>query len=221
LQNPWLNMVKETPYILKEDEKNFYQIQNLKNNVNLNLLPEPYVGDLNAPIYLLTYRGSIHIDDFNWHKDLTFKDLYYKSIEQKQLDKPFIYFDEALSETPAAAWWHSKLYKLIENSSLDKVAKNICSVQFLPYHSSKQPSLTLLRKERTLPSQFYGKYLVEEAIKRDALIVVMSGPWLEFVPQLRAKKNVTVVLSRNNPVISTNNLENPKLFDKMVALLKD
>jgi hypothetical protein len=37
MQNPWLNMVREAPYILKEDEKNFYQIQNLTNNVNLEL----------------------------------------------------------------------------------------------------------------------------------------------------------------------------------------
>lgn len=221
MKNPWLNLQTQSPYLLEEDKKRFYKIVNLRNNVDLKLIPEAFVGDVeSAEVIFLISKASINWQDFAWHENHHFKDLCFKSLHQEKLSVPFFFFDESVKDSPASKWWSSKLYKIVEQTSKESVAQKIAVIPFLPYHSSKQPSLSLLREEKTLPSQLYTKEVVDNAQKRGALIVIMNGPWLEFMPQLRKKGNVLEVNSRNNPVLSHNNFDNPKDFDKIIKRLK-
>lgn len=76
------------------------------------------------------------------------------------------------------------------------------AVEFHGYHSKKWRHIPV-----TLPSQRYGFWLVERAIERGALIVILRGrvDWEIAVPELGTYDNRIVTHSHQSSAISPGN----------------
>jgi hypothetical protein len=84
---------------------------------------------------------------------------------------------------------------------LETVARDILCVEFFPYHSHKHSQAP------RLPSQDYTLSLVQAAIDRDAVVVVLRSVrrWTEAVPALANYKRRFILQSAQNVTISLRN----------------
>ena len=131
--------------------------------------------------------------------------------------------DEQYSKS--SDYWVKKLKPLTSISTNEKVAKNICTIQFFPYHTQKYKSIhKILFKEKDfdnyLPSQKYNFQLVKDAISRNAIIIIARSKkiWFEAIPELENYENLHFTNSYLNTIMSENNL--PSAFPEILEKLK-
>jgi hypothetical protein len=144
------------------------------------------------------------------------------NLRHKQAKYPFYLLDPDLNFAPGFCWWKQKLGPLmgaLDDPRGEKVSKGVFCVEFFPYHSETFSSRW---NTNILPSQEYSFRLVQRAIRRNALILIMrSGKiWREHVPELKtySKDRWEEASSPQNPAISPNNF--PKLFLEAVRRLR-
>jgi hypothetical protein len=132
-------------------------------------------------------------------------------------DYPFVY----LAPEPRGAgkkWWESKLKHLLHRFPREVVARSVLEVVYLPYASCKYRQMP-----HHLPSQAYGFHLVREAMKREAVIVLMRGRkrWLAAVPELEAYGRFCQLKNPRTPAISPGNCPDfEKVVDAIAAAVK-
>ena len=122
---------------------------------------------------------------------------------------------EAIKER--TAWWDKKLGPLIDHfgeGGRSIVANNVLCVEFFPYHSVK-----CKHPLDRLPSQDYSFGLVQRAIERQAVILIMRAKtlWFEAMPELKSYSRCCTASSVQNPVISPKNF---KGFSEAVEAIK-
>ena len=78
------------------------------------------------------------------------------------------------------------------------VARSILNVPYFPYASR-----TFGHSRLRLPSQDYSFRLVQEAVSRHAIVVLMrtGAPWLTAVKELNGYEKLYCVRNTQNPVI--------------------
>ena len=93
-----------------------------------------------------------------------------------------------------------KLNQLRKDEKPKELASKILCVEYFPYHSKKYKEMN------EIPSQKYGFYLVEQALKRKATIIILRAEkrWWKAVPKL---KNYEYYLLKN-PQSGTINSDN-------------
>jgi len=75
--NPWLGLPAEPPFVLAEDRAvlaAFNAKVNPRTRVETALLPEPYVGRVEAPVFLLLLNPGVSNDDFAFHRQPAFRE---------------------------------------------------------------------------------------------------------------------------------------------------
>ena len=86
MKNPWINYDFETSTI-HELDKDFVDKINLKAEdrfkLNNELLPDPYIGNIESKILLLALNPGLSEDDFRTHADLNYQELHRINIDQK------------------------------------------------------------------------------------------------------------------------------------------
>src|SRR5258707_120499 len=89
---------------------------------------------------------------------------------------PFVYLDPAFCEI--GKWWERKLRLLIKRFGREVLARSILNVPYFPYASQN-----FGHRRLSLPSQQYNFHLVREAMKRQAVIVLVRREdiWMEAV----------------------------------------
>ncbi|MFW6450408.1 MAG: hypothetical protein ACOCZ6_05120, partial [Nanoarchaeota archaeon] len=101
-------------------------------------------------------------------------------------------------------YWSDKL-KFFLSSEKDylNLSKIISCIEYFPYHSKNYKP-----QKNILYSQKYNFYLVRNAIKRNAIIILMRGKkeWLNAVPELKKYNNLFYTKSPQNVILSPNNL---------------
>lgn len=214
MQNPWESLPTSKPYLLDSDKEailNFNKSANENHFIHYELLPEPFIGDPNAPIILLNLNPGYSEKDIKFHNDPYYIQISRNRLEHKASDYPFYALDPKISESPMYDWWVKKLKPLIDKAGAETVANKICCIELFPYHSKKYKQL-----KGNIRSQEYGFHLVRKAIERNALIVIMRAKkrWLKEVPEL---KDYCEVKNYLNPVLSRRNLGEE--FDKIIEKL--
>lgn len=234
IKNPWIDFVKsmdDTNLILKE-EQNVIHDFNLKVKdefkIHTNIMPAPFMGDVkNAPIMILVLNpGYDELEDkkgfYSKYKP------YWKNEIQHQFnpDLPLFCLDDEYRMY--SDYWAKKLNPIIQalgENGKEIVAKNVSKVQLFPYQSKKYKPIhkLILKKygyEKYLPSQCYNIRLVEEAINRNALIIIPRAvnKWIEAIPELKHYENVMETNSYLNITLSEKNLGDN--FNKLVQTLK-
>jgi hypothetical protein len=196
--------------------------------LNFNLLPVPFIGNKDAPILYLTLNpGDIDRDIYYQYKNIN--DLNLQHDESSNLfclkfpyDCPsgFPSDPEPNKPSPAFDWWYLKLKVLIDNKDIgiDKVAKNIFVIEYIAYHSKQYGNL-----KKRLKSQEYSFWLVKEAMKRDALIIISRSIelWYNAVKGLEDYSNKVILINKRQPYVTKNNCCPQNKFDDIVKILKE
>lgn len=210
MKNPWSKLPSKFPFAL-EGDKNFIEEHNKSVSeefrFNLSLLPEPFIGSLNAKIVILALNPGIGDNDEKNSKNKIFINTVLSSLKHENLQYPFYYLDKNLNFHGGYNWWNSRLKELIEfYADEKKLSKNIISFEYYPYHSKKFQEKVPISK---LPSFEYTKFLIKKCISEKRTIIIMRGEaqWRKAIPELKnldyyvCKSSQWVGLSNNNLVL--------------------
>jgi hypothetical protein len=166
--------------------------------LRLNLIPEPFVGNPDAPLLLLGNNPGVKDEPRPYKLTPSFVSRMRANLLHQPSQFPFLYFDPnpALGPPDKGQWWERKLKHLLSHSWPGKesvrsiLSRTILAVEFLPYASHRYRHGSL-----RLPSQKYSIALVENAMSRGAVIVLTRGirRWEKAMPNL-AKYDLLVRL---------------------------
>lgn len=218
MNNPWKSLPREQPFVLESDKSQVLLFNNKVENrykIHLELLPEPYLGNPNAEIVLLSLNPGFAKDDVTFHRfDNNFKASSRINLLHGEQEYPFFFLDPKIVRVRGRRWWDRKLGRLVDLYGARTVANHVCCVEFFPYHSEKYRTIG-----SPLPSQQYTFYLVRKAIERKALIVFLRSRkrWVEAVPEL-ASYGFFELNSPQNAIVTRNNL--PEGFERIMEALK-
>lgn len=238
LDNPWLALPNELPYVLPQDaemvgafnewckskDTDFYWHHRLRTN----LLPDPFIGSVSAPVIVIFANPGYTDDaraaqwgrlgctgsDDTWHTESeVLQSLYRRNYAQEPMEYPMLFLDPQMAGTPGGCWYRHRFLTRLRKRFDDRTLANaIATIEFAPYHSA-----SFLHAERfRLPSQDYSLRLIQSAVERGAVIVVMrTGKLLErTIPILREIDYITS--ASRSPLLSPNNLKSAHTGQKNV-----
>ena len=218
MTNPWKNLPKHKPYILPDDKQYIEKYKNY-NNLELDTLPEPYVGGINKSkvVFLALNPG---FDDSNITINMNSKKFIKDNLDnlKNPISSNFYYFKKGRESTGGYIWWSKKLKPLLTSGVTHKqLLEKMMVIEFFPYHSRKYKHINT---KHYIPSQEFSFELTREAMRQNKTIIIMRGErlWLKAIPELIQYPYLTLS-SKQNVTISSNNLgENS--FDNILKLLK-
>jgi len=218
--NPWHRLPKQPPYVLDEDKKDIHTF-NLK--LDLDLIPEPFVGHPDAPVIILGNNPGVNsVESAALRREPAFANRMRENLlHQFSADFPFLYFDPKITST-GKDWWERKLKSLFRefgNGDIARpiLARSILAVEFFPYVSHRFP-----RRRPSLPSQQYSFSLVRNAMGRGAVIILTRGQrwWEEAVEKLRDYPRCFRLKEVQRAPISPGNLPHPEQYQEIVQAIK-
>ena len=213
--NPWTNFPNQLPFVLNCDSvpvAAFNQKQGALYQLQLGYIPEPFIGNLDAPVVALNLNPGLDPRDLPYHCQNPWKQILIDNLTHQY--SGFYYLDPVMTPLLGASWWNKKLKQLIQNTSLQRVNKGLLVIEQHGYHSSKYKSLNVC-------SQLYNFFLVMEALDRNAIIVIMRGKseWYKKVPCLEHYAKTGNVLEMNSPQNTSFSPGNINGYSKIVAAL--
>lgn len=206
MDNPWVKLPLSPPFFLPEETQviedfNTYSLD--KHRIRPELIPEPYLGDINAPIVLLSLNPGFSDGDIAFHN----QDQYFirgcrGNLLHEHSEYPFYLLDPKVSQSPGHRWWIKRLRDPITAAGLKTVSNKLFCVEYFPYHSKRYRSIG-----RILESQRYSFHLVVKALHRNSLVVIMRSRrlWMEAVPELASYPRLFQLLDNRRVEISQNN----------------
>lgn len=217
MQNPWSELPHAPPYVLPSDQAwiDSHNAERRKHKdaeryvVGGEAFAEPFLGSPEAPVILLSGNPGKFpkLEDASkqfytgGHPMLT---AARRNLLHESLPYPFWTLDPAFHEYPGYAWWYKRVKRLLESPGIDQqtLAQRLLCVEYFPYHTQN------MTRFDGLPSQAYSFHLADNAIRRNAVILVMRcrALWERAVPSLVGYLR-TVVLNYLNPRISENQCE--------------
>jgi hypothetical protein len=204
MENPWFHLPDSPPYILQTDAETIQQFNttaNERTRIATDLLPEPFVGRLDAPIFMLLLNPGLSDDDFAVHRDTDFVAAVRSCHRQRETDYPNYYLAPTAAG-PGGRWTQRVLKPLIAEFGLRAVSQNVTQLEYFPYHS-----VGFAHHGLRVPSQAFGFHVMRAAIQRDAVIFVTRGLkiWETAVPDLATYRRAFRTRSVQNVVISPRN----------------
>jgi hypothetical protein len=219
-QNPWRLLPRASPYVLDEDRASidaFNRTVSPDYVVHTELLPEPYFGRRDAPVVVLALNPGFSDADVDVHGRVDFHEACRANIDHLPSAYPLLYLDPRFETTPGGAWWLRKLKPLLDAGvERSAIAANLLCVEWFPYHSKR------FKKPRgVFPSQRYGFGLVEDGVRRNAIVIDMrsSRLWTTSVPCLASHARRYRLKNPRNVTVSRKNLEGD--FDEVVRRLSE
>jgi len=184
MQNPWAQLPTRPPYVLDSDRARVEEFNRtaLKHHaIDTSLLPEPFLGNPNAKVVILGLNPGWSPQDAQWHAKPEFQRDCRANLLHSGGAYPFYLLNPALTDSPGGMWWRRRLRVLIEAVGLEPIAANLLCVEYFPYHTDRFHS-GLPR----LPSQEYAAAMVQNAIAREAIIILMRSAklWTAAIPAL-------------------------------------
>jgi hypothetical protein len=181
--NPWLELPAGPPYVPPGDAsavEGFNARARPDYRLQLDLLPEPFLGSPDAPVVLLNLNPGFAEGDRAAHADIGFRNAVLRTLRHEPQPFPFHYLDPT-GTSLGHRWWRQRLGRVLAHVPAEHVASRLLCIEYFPYHSRKFAHGTL-----RLRSQAYGFELARQAVVRAASVVLLRGerPWLEAVPEL-------------------------------------
>lgn len=208
MNNPWHELPDKPPFVLREDEEKIRDF-NAKVDKRYRLrideiLPEPFVGDPNAPVVILGNNPGFKPARVCYKLERRFVQRLRDNLQHKPSDCPFVFFAPDIDDSHKT-WWKKKLNGLLKNGlEYENLSKSIFAVDYFPY-----PSQEFKRFPCHLPSgaQDYNFQLVRQAIERKAYIVLTRGSkrWRKAVPSLPEYERFCEVRNKQAGTISLAN----------------
>src|SRR4051794_7587128 len=109
--NPWRRLPDKPPFVLPEDEAvvrafNARATENHKLRID-EVLPEPFVGDPNAPVVLLGNNPGFSAEGARHKQEPAFVARLRGNLLHQPSEYPFLYFAPDISG-PHRRWWERK-----------------------------------------------------------------------------------------------------------------
>ncbi len=219
MKNPWADLPIESPFVLDCDKEivcAFNKLRSEKVKFQLKYLPEPFLGDPNASIVLLSLNPGFAGKGDSLHlTSETFKQKSRQNLLHTKAEYPIYLLDPEFRKSGGHQYWYRKLRSLIEDFSLKCVAEKIFVIEYYGYHSEK------CGFGGEMASQGYSFHLVKEAIKRGAIIVVVrhNRKWMQKIPELETYPHKYTLNSPQAGNISRMNC--PNGYDSICDLFKE
>lgn len=209
----------EAPYIYEGDNpavSAFNARASEEHRLQTDVRPQPFLGSKDAPIVLLNLNPGFDESDYLAYEDPYAFDAWRKNLLHEPLAYPFYSLDPKLSYTGGARWWKEKLKEPIQIAGLHTVANAFLCIEYFPYPSRKFKAM-----RSPLESQRYSFDLANQAIDRNAVIVLMRGKklWENAVPRLAGYSRLFTLNSHQNVAISCKNCVEG--FPKIEAILRN
>jgi hypothetical protein len=197
-------MPRHAPFVLDEDRKaveSFNRKAKPEHQIDVGLIPEPFLGNPEAPVVLLSLNPGWSPDDSKWHADPAFREASFANLEHKPVKYPLFLLDPRFA-APGCEYWAKKLRTVIDITGREACARHVLIVEYFPYHSKKAGNLP-----STWSSQLYSFRLVKLAVRRGARVIALRGErkWTEAVPELAKSDSFSVVSSIQSAAVSPNN----------------
>lgn len=207
MNNPWLHLPETAPFALDVDKQaieSFNAKAKHEYAVHVEVLPESLTGSPKANIILLNLNPGFYDRNEAFFQDASY-DYFVKTnranLRHEPQAYPFYHLDPNNINSPGYYWWSRKLRQLIERYDTQKVANEISNLEYFPYHSAH-----FGYNKSILESQKYTFYLLEEALKREAIVILMRGKvlWEQAVSSLRDYPYFTLNSSQNASISERN-----------------
>ena len=220
IANPWAEF-EHSEYMVHSDDEGSFEDHNsrvkLAHRFIPFLAPEPWIGNVESKVVILLANPGATKENLAGKREPNpfRQELAIKNLHMEKMDYPHYFLDPSLHSDPGGKWWRTTLGKLIKDTSLENVSRNVLSLEALPYHSRYFETPVL-----EMPTQRFTAQLLREAINRDAFIVIyrQSNYWISQVPELKKYPRKTM-----NPIntqrvwITPGNLRNG--YEEIVQLL--
>jgi len=227
--NPWVRLPTNGPFVLDEDKSAIASIRansRPEHQPRTELIPEPFGGNINAPVVVLSSHPGFHPEDIDAHSDPAFRKAAFHSLAQGRSAWPMYALDPRFRFTPAGRYSRKMLWDLeqavrkrlggSDEEAWQHLARSILSVQHFPYHRETG------KKSERVPSQEFGFHLVRGAINRNALVIIRNADarWFEAIPELAHHQRCVILKNRRMSNISPGNLPEG-WFERVVDALLD
>lgn len=206
--NPWRLLPDKPPFVLPDDEKavrdfNKRAPEDFKLRID-ELIPEPFVGNPEAPIVLLGNNPGYRADRVQMKQESAFVARMRDNLLHKKTDYPFVFFASDVDKLHRR-WWDRK-FKALLHLGRDLIGRSILAVEHFPYPSRRYRAGRL-----SLPSgaREYSYALVKRAMERNALIVVMRGRrrWFRDVQGLETYGGLCLLDNPQTGSVSSGNCQ--------------
>ncbi len=217
MDNPWRSLPPQRPYVLESDRNpisSFNQRAKPEVQIHLEALPEPYLGIPTAPVVLLSLNPGFGLETLPFHQESPyFRETHRQNLNHGAMEYPFYLLDPGNAASPGYQWWARRLRKLTESCGQQRVANRVLCVEYFPYASEH------FGFSNILSSQHYGFDLVQQAMKRDATILVMRGEryWLTVIASLKHYSHFYRLNSTQSVYVTENNCPDgfPRIVDRI------
>ena len=210
MENPWIQLPKEPPFILPCDKGLIDAFNSRQHDTSFEIILDeissPYIGSPEAPIVFLNLNPCYSPDESN-HSEITrFREIARANLLHKFYKYPFYVFDPKLKGTPSGYEWFCKKFGPLvcaSGMSYQEISKKLFLVELFPYRSKRYKD-----NGNNLSSQEYTISLVQKAVARQAIIIIMRSVrlWFNAVPILKEYSNCYTLHNPQNVSISENNL---------------
>ena len=202
LSNPWLELPGSAPYVLPADRPYLAAFEqggvNKRFKVDLNLLPEPFIGRRDSDVVILGLNPGIGAGDAANNRREPFRRRLFACLHHGQMAFPFHHLDPE-ENGPGSRWWRRVAGPLLATTDREVLARNLLCLEFFPYHSRSFGHVHL-----RLPSQDYTFQLLRDAMARGAVVIALRSMkiWTGAVPELAEYPNCFPVRVPRSPTIS-------------------
>jgi len=211
--NPWKAVNRNTPQKILPEDREVIERFNARHKgrdteVRFELLPEPFVGNPKAPIWLLNLNPGFSEGEIALESSVENDKERNLRLEHEE----FWYLHPSMAKSPGGEYWQNKLRRLMSDVSAQKLSRSLFVVEYFPYHSTRYAEIKIL------PSQKFTKSLVKWGVEQKKEIVVLRSlrRWTSFIPELAAH-NVHVLNSPQNVSFTPNNV--PR-YDEIVKVIQ-
>lgn len=226
MENPWIRLPDNPPFILPCDAESINVFNNRQRNtpfeIILDEMPSPYIGDPESPVVFLNLNPGYLVDESRSPSISHFRKIVRANLLHQFYEYPFYVLDQSLEGTPSGYGWFSQKFNplmRIAGVNARDLSQKIFLVEYFPYRSQKCAQKW---KNGILPSQKYAISLIEKAISRKAVIVIMRGEssWFGVAPTLEKYLNRYTLHNPQNVTISGGNLCAKGFWDIVEILRK-
>jgi hypothetical protein len=206
-RNPWRGLDAAAPYVTADDEPyvrawnaSLPEGEDSPFFLDLSLPPEPFLGPHDAPVVVLSANPGNAPGDAAAYQRIGVSGRLAEIAGEG--GAPLRWLADDVRGTPGGTWWRTTLGAL-NKYGYGELARCVLDVEFHGYHSARWRALPV-----TLPSQWFGFSLVEQAITRDAVIVLTRAEreWKVAVPELAGYRRLVQAKSPRTSSLSPGNL---------------
>lgn len=221
--NPWSTVTAEMQEkIAACDLKAIHKLQNKGVDIHTRLWPEPFCGNMDAPIYLLNGNpGGVYSPlEEKLTVDPLFCELMVANLNHQVVEgyDEFVFFNNLKmvndklicdkDETDynkllgGCEWWQKRTKEL--RAVMSNIHPLLFNIEYFPYNSKTLSGW----RGKELPSFQYTNELVKSAIEKGKTIIIMrmKKEWLKRIPDLNDYANVYELSSAQSVYITKNNL---------------